>query len=55
MNAPLATVEPHPYVEGAYTVNDPMALSEQLPLFVRKQSAEIAASKRNENRRSEDD
>lgn len=53
MHAPLAKVAPHPYVAGAYTVNDPMAPGGQLLCLVNKQSAETIASKLNKQRKGD--
>ena len=48
---PQAEAVPHPTIEGAYTVSDAIAAGGHIPFFASKASAEIAASKRNEQRR----
>lgn len=55
MNTPLASAAPHPFIKGAYTVDDPMAPRGRPLFFASKERAEIAASKRNETRRNEND
>lgn len=44
---------PHPSIEGAYTVNDPMAPRGRLLVFASKRRAEESADKRNEQRRQQ--
>jgi hypothetical protein len=51
---PRAEVIPHPWVKGAWTVSDALAPGNHIPLFASKAGAEVAASKRNENRRNND-
>lgn len=54
MNAPQAEAAPHPTIEGAWTVDDPCAKSgDHIPMFASKAGAEMAASKRNEQRRKD--
>lgn len=50
---PLAEAIPHPWVQGAWTVSDALAPGNHIPLFASKAGAEIAASKRNEDRRKD--
>lgn len=49
---PLAKVVPHPHIEGAWTLDDPLAQpGGHLLLFASKASAETAAERRNKTRR----
>lgn len=53
MNAmPLAEAVPHPTVEGAWTIDDPLAKKgDHVPMIASETMAGIIAEKRNENRR----
>lgn len=51
MNAPLATVKPHPTIKDGYTLNDPVVHGR--PYFATKERAEIAAAQRNKKRRKQ--
>lgn len=56
MNAPLAEAIPHPTIQGAWTVDDPCAKpGDHVPMFASKTGAEVAANKRNEQRRNDNE
>jgi len=44
---------PHPRIEGAYTIDDPLAPEGEPLTFAGEERAEMAADKRNEQRRQQ--
>jgi hypothetical protein len=54
VNAPQAKAIPHPFIEGAWTLEDKLQPpTGRLLMFASKTGAEVAASKRNEQRRQQ--
>lgn len=49
---PQAKAVPHPHIEGAWTLEDPMAPRNRPLMFASKASAEAAAAARNKERRT---
>ena len=47
---PPVTVEPHPYIEGGWTISDPRLHGDFRLIFASKERAEIFAIRRNIHR-----